>query len=477
MSGEECSPSKQRRLELRSALKVWSREDELFDMIINGARLERWLERSFQISDSQQEEAKAASCVKQIINQLPCNERYSSDNPVKVTILATQWKWFWWNSYFSNLVVELSKQLAKFPQVKVSFLVPEGSCDDVDKSDAKLHNVTIVEAKKRCEFNDCTEWLSYPPEGLTTDIVIGMGGTLNKMAQLFKERHHCKSIFLGGDAVYESLSKNVELRDALAESEEELDGGCNVQPIMEMADLPVAVGPKMADKLSASFSRQKKTVFEFTPGILHEYDDVTDTSCDRKKFRIMIAGHGSARHFDRESLDIVATAVAGLKDRSYEIILVGAAKGERKKFVKKLMECKVSKHQLIIRSPPKNEEELKGWLCEADLAIMPSSEQEFGMFGLAALSSGLPILVHGASGLGEALKPVIGGSLSIVESENDSEWSKAIKKVRDKDWKRRLEEADLLRKHYDEMYSWERQCGALVDEMLRIVSAQQGKTH
>ena len=86
------------------------------------------------------------------------------------------------------------------------------------------------------------------------------------------------------------------------------------------------------------------------------------------------------------------------------------------------------KHQVIICSPPKDEEELKRWLFEADLAIMPSGEQEFGMFGLAALSSGLPILVQGASGLGEAVTHVMSGSSSIVVSEDVSEWSKAIRR-------------------------------------------------
>ena len=127
-------------------------------------------------------------------------------------------------------------------------------------------------------------------------------------------------------------------------------------------------------------------------------------------------------------------------------------------------------HQTIIQSPPKDEEEIKRWLCEADLAIVPSGEQEFGMFGLIALSSGLPILVHGASGLGEALTDVSGGSSSIVESEDISEWSKAIKKVRDLKRTVRLEEADLLRKHYNEKYSWEKQCGDLVEEMLKMAS-------
>ena len=51
---------------------------------------------------------------------------------------------------------------------------------------------------------------------------------------------------------------------------------------------------------------------------------------------------------------------------------------------------------MIIQSPPKDEEEIKRWLCEADLAIVPAGEQGFGMFGLIALSSGLPtwIIVH-----------------------------------------------------------------------------------
>ena len=91
---------------------------------------------------------------------------------------------------------------------------------------------------------------------------------------------------------------------------------------------------------------------------------------------------------------------------------------------------------------------------------MPAGEQEFGMFGLAALSSGLPILVYSASGLGKALTDVSGSSASIVESEDFSEWSKAIKmvrnKVRDKVRAVWLEEADLLQKDYNKIYSWEK---------------------
>ena len=413
-------------------------------------------------------EASAESYAEQIINQLLCNGRYSSSNRVRATFLANKWGQGW-GLYSGKLILttELLKQLAKFPHVKVSVLVPEGSCDALHKRDAEIHNFTIFEAKKQPGLKDPNDWLYFPPKDLTTDIVIGMGERLCEMAQIFKKLHHCKSIFFSWDSFEESLSRDSKLSEV-----DVCLGRSNVQPLMEVADLPVAVGPKMADKLCVSLSRHKKEVFKLTPGILSEFADVTHTLGDRKTFRILIAGHGHPRYFYIDGLDFVARAVVGLKDISYAIVFVGAAESYHtfKEFVEKFHGVGVPKHKLIIRSPPKDEEEFKRWLCEADLAIMPSAEQEFGMFGLAALSSGLPILVHGASGLGEALTHVPGGSSFIVESEDVSEWSKAIKKVRDNGRRVRLEEADLLRKNYNEKYSWEKQCGDLVEEMLKMAS-------
>ena len=416
-------------------------------------------------------EASGKRYAEQILNQPPCSGGYSSSNPVRVTILANEWGRRWgFLEGKSILTTELSKQLAKFPPAKVSVLVPEGSCDELHKTVAKSHNVTMVEAKKQPGLKDPNDWLYFPPKGLTTDIVIGVGERLCEVAHIFKKFNHCKSIFFGWDSFEESLSRDSKSRDSPPEIEDVCLGKSNVQPMMQMADLPVAVGPKIADTLSVSLSRQGKEVFKLTPGILSEFADVTQTLCDRKKFCILVAGHGHPRYFYKEELEIVAKAVAGLKDRSYEIILVGAAKGEHRGFIEKFHECGVPKHQLIIRSPPKDDEEMKRWLYEADLAIVPSAEQEVGMFGLAALSSGLPILVHGASGLGEALIDVAGGLSSIVESEDVSEWSKEIKKVRNKGRTLQIEEADLLRKCYSEKYSWKEQCGALVEEMLKMAS-------
>ena len=139
------------------------------------------------------------------------------------------------------------------------------------------------------------------------------------------------------------------------------------------------------------------------------------------------------------------------------------------RFVKKFCQYGVNKNQLRIRSLQEDEEELKRWFREADLVIIPSSEQQFGMMGLAALSSGLPVLVHGDSGFGEALKAVKFGDTATVDSEDAAEWAKEIKKLQKIGRKLRLEQASLLRSFYDVKYSWEKQCGALIKEMFGMV--------
>ena len=67
-------------------------------------------------------------------------------------------------------------------------------------------------------------------------------------------------------------------------------------------------------------------MFKLTPVILCEFADVTRKPGDRKKFRILRSQDMTTPGiFYKERLEIVAKAVAGLKDGSYEIMSVGAA--------------------------------------------------------------------------------------------------------------------------------------------------------
>ena len=87
-----------------------------------------------------------------------------------------------------------------------------------------------------------------------------------------------------------------------------------------------------------------------------------------------------------------------------------------------------------------NREQLARLFCEVDLAIMPSRTEGFGLAALEALSAGLPVLVSGNSGLGEALKEIPNGSNCVVKSKDPKDWANAIRVVRKKNRTLRLRE-------------------------------------
>lgn len=117
-------------------------------------------------------------------------------------------------------------------------------------------------------------------------------------------------------------------------------------------------------------------------------------------------------------------------------------------------------------------ESLKRQFCEVDLAIMPSRTEGFGLTGLEALSAGLPVLVSGNSGFGEALSKVPFGSYFVVNSDDHQIWANAIKGLQDKDRSERLKECEALRSSYANKYSWEVQSEGLV---VRMISVVEGK--
>ena len=106
---------------------------------------------------------------------------------VKVTILASEWGST--KGGLSTVNRELAIQLAKCPEVEMTFFVPQ--CSEGDKNIALSHNITIVEATRRPGFEEL-EWLSFPPEHLQIDIIVGHGVKLGRQAQVIRDSHKCK---------------------------------------------------------------------------------------------------------------------------------------------------------------------------------------------------------------------------------------------------------------------------------------------
>ena len=379
-----------------------------------------------------------------------------------MTLLSSEWRST--KGGVSTINRELAIQLAKHRSVEVSVYLPQ--CSEEDKQDAASYNVFLIRAEAMPGFDNPVDWLSFLPEGHPVDCVIGYGAVLGRQVLLIKRYHKCKWIQIVHTAPEDlgMYRSNAILRAEKLHQDE--------VKLCEKADQVVAVGPKLADVFRRHLRscRKDQDVLNLTPGIFSEFADVTQAIEERKTFSVLMFGPDDNGDFKLNGYDIAARAIADLKDESqpYKLLFVGAPRGEGEKVKDLLLQEGIDRRQLIMRCFCESREQLARLFCEADLAIMPSRTEGFGLAILEALSAGLPVLVSGKSGLGEALKDVLYGLHCVVESDDPKVWAKAIKDVRQKDREMRLEEIKSVRKSYALKYSWEKECDNLVGRMLNI---------
>ena len=361
----------------------------------------------------------------------------------------------------STINRELAIQLAKHSNVEVSVFLPE--CSEEDRNDAARHHVQLVEAKKVIGWNP-VDWLINVPDGHVMDCVVGHGVSLGKQVQFIRKHHHCKWIQVVHSVpeelgMYKSIPQGGQLQKAELE-------------LCKMADQIIAIGPKLADAYEHYLrcSKKDQNVFDLTPSIFSEFLNVEQATEEGSTFSVLVVGSGdTCEDFILKGFDLAAQAVAELKDKSYKLKFVGAPRGKEDEIADKLLQHGIDRNQLIVRSLSDRREVLANLFCEVDLAIMPSKTEGFGVSALEALSAGLPVLVSGNSGLGEALKEVPQGSQFVVDSEDPKEWAKKIKEVQQTKREVRLSESRLLRENYQEKYSWEKPIRRLVERMYSLI--------
>ena len=382
-----------------------------------------------------------------------------------MTLLSSEWRST--KGGLSTINRELAIQLAKHSNVEVSMYLPQ--CSEEAKRAAATHNVCIIEAKEKPGY-DPIDWLATIPRDHQMDFVIGHGIHLGRQVPFIKEVHRqCKWIqIVHTDPEELGMLKNYA--DSIATGEKNHQAEVK---LCELADQVVAIGPKL-EKVFSRYLRccgKGQDVLTLTPGIFSEFADVPQAAEERGRFRVLVFGRGDSEDFYLKGYDIAAQAVAELckhEPHLFKLVFVGAPKGEEDKVKEMLLKEGIAPSQLIVRSY-KEREQLAAQFCEADLAIMPSRSEGFGLASLEALSAGLPVLVSANSGLGDALKELPFGSSCIVNSEDASEWAKAIRTIQDKKRKLRLREAVKVRESYAEEYHWEGECDRLVERMLDII--------
>ena len=382
------------------------------------------------------------------------------DKTLKVTLLASEW-----NSSrggLSTINRHLAILMAKRSEVEVTLLVPQFACSEEEKRDAESHKIVIKEAERRPGY-DPLDWLSFPPEDLIIDVVLGHGAKLGKQAQIIRESHSCQWVQVVHTAP-EELGMFKTSPRAIARGREKTTAEID---LCKLANLVVPVGPKLMEAYSAYLRscEKEQDIMSFTPGTFKEFSTLNQASVDSEKFRVLTFGRGDPEDFGLKGYDIAAKAVVELNDKSYHLIFVGAPDGKEEAVTKILLQNGISKRQLTVRTFLQSKEKLKDCFREVDLCIMPSRTEGFGLTALEALSAGLPILVSGNSGFGDALRTVPFGTSFVVDSEDPKVWAEAIDGVRKMKRSPRLQGIERLRTSYEMQFSWEKQCDILVDLM------------
>ena len=392
-------------------------------------------------------------------NEASSSQEGQQNRRLKVTLLSSEWRSST-DREVSTISRKLAIQLAKHPNVEVSVFLPK--CSEEDKRNAASHKIQLIEADE-LPGHEPIFWLSSLPRNHDVDCVIGHGVHLGKQIPLIKKNQDCRWIQVV-HSVHEEVGmyKNISEGQQLQQTEVEL---------CKMADEVVAIGPKVAEayKRFLCSAKEEKTILDLTPGVFSEFLNVAQANDERRTFCVLVIGSGdSCEDFNVKGFNMAAEAIGELKDASFQLKFLYSPREKGKEIADKLLQHGISCNQLTVRSSSDNREVLANLFCEVDLAIMPSKTEGFGLPGLEALSAGLPVLVSGNSGLGEALREVPLGSFYVINSEDPKDWAREIKAVRQKSRTVRLRESKLLRDFYQETYEWEKPCKILVEKMQNL---------
>ena len=366
-----------------------------------------------------------------------------------------------WGSFKGGLPTfnrEFAVNLAKEASDRIRVHCYVCNSSEEDRRNAHEQGVNLITARQRPGSNDPMEWLKIPPPELRTpDVVVGHGRKFGSPAYFISERTQCKWIHFV-HVFCEDLGKHklegCSTPDAIADNEEK-----NKQELelCEAANLVVAVGSRLQRKYGRSLPDIKVEVI--TPGIFENFlTRATHVQpAQAEEFSIFMIGRGSIEDFALKGYDIVGKAVA-LLGRKFELTFVGSPQHEQRTIETWFLEkTNIARNQLTIRGYRDNKE-MRKMFRQADVIVMPSRTEGFGLVALEAISAGVPVLVSSESGIAKALGNVEGGMAVVVDSDKPEDWVGRIKWLSEQRPKDRHASAMHLRDKYGEIYSWKKEC-------------------
>ncbi len=346
------------------------------------------------------------------------------------------------------------------------------SSSEEDRQDASEQGVNLITATRLPGSVDPMEGLKILPLDLPyPHVVVGHGRKFGSAARFISERAKCswvQFVHVFCEALGKYKLEDSTTSDAIAAYQ--VKHGQELE-LCKAADLVVAVGSQLQRKYDKMLPDIK--VESITPGIFEKFVIQESDECQPKEadeFSVFVFGRGSLEDFKLKGYDIIANAVA-LLERNFELTFVGSPQDEQRKiekwFLKKTL---ITQEQLTIRRYC-DCEEMKKMFREADVVVMPSRTEGFGLVALEAISFGVPVLVSRECGIAKALERMEDGTTVVVNSNKPLDWARKIYRLSKLDPKERHSRAINLREAYEYVYDWQEECQRFEEMIYELVQS------
>ena len=271
-------------------------------------------------------------------NQAYDYQAYGSSR-VTVTILASEWGSS--KGGLSSMNRELAIQLAKFPDVEITFILPQ--CNEEEKNIAHIHNINIVEAIQQPGFKEL-ECLQFLPKHWQTDVVVSHGVKLGHQAQIIRDSRKCKWVHVVNTDPAEA-GINISCSNMISKAEEK---DSVEEELCQSADFVVGVGPKLSEAFRSylRWCSKNQTVLDLKPRVSDNFIGIKQNPGERTHCHILVFGRDNAENFELKGVDISARAVATLHDT--QLAFVGAPFGKHQEIVQRLLNCNTPSNRLKV---------------------------------------------------------------------------------------------------------------------------------
>ncbi|MDP9935761.1 D-inositol-3-phosphate glycosyltransferase [Paenarthrobacter nicotinovorans] len=230
------------------------------------------------------------------------------------------------------------------------------------------------------------------------------------------------------------------------------------QLIVDGADRLIANTPAEADELVSHYGADRDRIDVAPPGV----DLNIFTPAFRKKSRARLDVRPNSFHIlfagriqRLKGPQIFVKAASILRQRrpdiDLEMTILGALSGAKDFNLQQII-SDAGMDDVVTHRPPVVATELAGWFRSADVVVMPSFSESFGLVALEAQACGTPVVATNVGGLSRAISD--GRTGILVDGHDPSDWADALEDLYDDVQTR--EDMGRLAATHAESFGWQR---------------------